>query len=436
MNRRHFLKAAGLAATASTLPSWFRDELLAQSTVPAPTMKNDRLGIALVGCGGRGTSVAREMVYYGDMVALCDVDEAQIAKAKQHFPNARGYKDFREVMEQKDVDVIICGTVDHWHTLVSLAALRSGKDVYCEKPLTLCIDEGKHLVDEERRSGQILQTGTQQRSDPRFRLACELVRNKMIGDLKEIDVYLPAGLHEGPFQKATVPEGFDWDMWQGQTQAVDFVPQRGHRTFRYWWEYSGGTMTDWGAHHNDIALWATGFERSGPVSAAGRTLIDMIPGGYTAASQYALEYVYPSGVVHRCRSTLDSAWNGAEVNPFGQLHGVRFQGTAGWLWVTRGHMESSIPEILKEPLPSGAERLYVSNDHVENFVESVRSREKAICDAEIGHRSATMCHLGVTAVRLGRKIHWDPITESYIGDEEAAATQQRPMRKPWDYSLV
>jgi predicted dehydrogenase len=436
MNRRHFIKTAGLAASVSSLPFWFEEELAAQSSVAKPKMKNDRLGIALIGCGGRGTGDARGAAYYGDVVALCDVDEAQIAKAKEIWPNAKGVKDFRKVMEMKEVDVVICGTVDHWHTMVSLAAMRAGKDVYCEKPLTLCIDEGKRLAAEEAKTCRILQTGTQQRSDPRFRLACELVRNKRIGELKEIDVYLPAGQRLGPFASSPVPAGFDWDMWQGQTPEVDFVKEKAHKLFRYWWEYSGGTMTDWGAHHNDIALWATGFERSGPVSAEGRTLIDMIPGGFTAASEYELEYVYPNGVIHRCRSTTANAWNGSVVKPFGQRHGIRLQGSAGWIWVTRGHIESSIPEILTEPLPSGAERLYESNDHMENFIESVRSRKKAICDAEIGHRSATMCHLGVTAVRLGRKIVWDPVAEVYVGDAEAAATVKREMRKPWDYSMI
>ncbi|MDA0347808.1 MAG: Gfo/Idh/MocA family oxidoreductase [Verrucomicrobia bacterium] len=436
MKRRTFIKTAGLATGASTLPGWFTEELLAQPTVAKPKMANDRIGIALVGCGGRGTGDARNAAYYGNMVAVCDVDDTQIAKAKEIWPKARGVKDFRKVMEMDDVDVVICGTVDHWHTLVSLAAMRAGKDVYCEKPLTLYIDEGKHLVEEEKRSGRILQTGTQQRSDPKFRLACELVRNKRIGELKEIDVYLPAGQREGPFAPTPVPNGFDWDMWQGQTPALDYVKERTHLYFRYWWDYSGGTMTDWGAHHNDIALWATGFERSGPVSAKGRTLVDMIPGGFTAASEYELEYVYPNGVVHRCKSTTANAWNGRVVKPFGQQHGVRLQGTNGWIWVTRGAIESSIPEILTEPLPSNAERLYASNDHMENFIESIRSRKKAICDAEIGHRSSTMCHLGVTAVRLGRKLNWDPVKEKYIGDPEAAATASREMRKPWDYSMV
>ena len=435
--RRNFLKVAGLSAAASTLPSWFTEECLAQSQ-PNPTQSaNDRLGLALVGCGGRGIGVTRGAAnLYGEVVAVCDVDEARIARAKEFWPAAKSFTDFRKVMELDEVDVVICGTVDHWHTLVSLAALRAGKDVYCEKPLTLCIDEGKRLVDAVKETGRILQTGSQQRSDPRFRLACELARNQRIGKLVEIDVYLPVGKRAGPFPSAPIPAGFDWDMWQGQTPSVDYVPERAHSTFRYWWEYSGGTMTDWGAHHNDIALWASGFERSGPISAKGKPLIDMIPGGYTAASQYALEFRYANGLVHRCRSSIANAWNGHLENRFKQRHGVRFQGTAGWIWVTRGHIESSIPEILTTPLPSSAERLYTSNNHMENFIDCARSRKEPICPAEIGHRSATVCHLGVIATRLGRKIEWDPDREEIVGDPEAAAMVAREMRKPWDYNMI
>jgi predicted dehydrogenase len=436
MNRRKFIRNAAVIAGASTLPSWYLEECLAHTAGKYSRSANDKLGVALVGCGGRGTGVGEAAAYYGEMVAVCDVDDNQLAKAKVNWPKAKAFKDFRKVMEEKNVDVVVCGTVDHWHTLVSLAAMRAGKDVYCEKPLTLTIDEGKHLVREEKKSKRILQTGTQQRSDPRFRLACEIARNKIIGELKEIDVYLPAGQRLGPFEKKPVPNGMDWDMWQGQTPYVDYVEERAHRLFRYWWEYSGGTMTDWGAHHNDIALWATGFERSGPISAEGRALIDMIPGGFNAASEYELEYVYPNGIRHRCRSTTANAWNGAVVDPNRQQHGLRLTGTNGWVWVTRGDIQASDPDILNTPLPSSAERLYKSDNHMTNFVESVRSRKKAICDAEIGHRSATMCHLGVTAVRMGRKIEWNPEKERFVNDREAAATISRPMRKPWDYSMV
>ena len=238
------------------------------------------------------------------------MDESHVAAAKRQFPGAEGYADFRKLLERKDLDAVICGTVDHWHTLVAIAAMKAGKDIYCEKPLTLTIDEGKHLVKVQKETGRILQTGTQQRSDVYFRLACDLVRNQRIGKLEKVEVWLPAGLRQGPFSTAPVPKGFDFDFWMGQTAKVDYVPQRTHFSFRYWWEYSGGTMTDWGAHHNDIALWAIDPPEGGPVSVEGKQLVQMIPGGFTAASEYEVRYTYANGVVHECRSTVGSEWHG------------------------------------------------------------------------------------------------------------------------------
>jgi predicted dehydrogenase len=334
-------------------------------------------------------------------------------------------------MERKDVDIVICATVDHWHTLVSLAAMRAGKDVYCEKPLTLTIDEGKRLVEAQKKTQRILQTGSQQRSDKNFRLACEMVRNGRLGKIKEIDVWLPAGRREGPFKKAPVPKSFDWNMWQGPTPAVDYVPERTHVTFRYWWDYSGGTMTDWGAHHNDIARWALG--RDGPIKVSGKPTIEMIPDGFTASSEYAVEYRYADGVIHRCRSTTANNWAGGVVDPKGQQHGVKFTGADGWIFVTRGKIEASDPELLKKELPATATRLYVSNDHMGNFFDCVRSRKAPICEPEVGHRSATVCHLGVIAMRLGRELTWDPAKEQFVDDAEANKWLVREPRKPWSY---
>jgi len=310
---------------------------------------------------------------------------------------------------------------------------RAGKDVYCEKPLTLTSDEGKRLVDEQKKSRRVLQTGSQQRSDKSFRLACELVRNTRLGKLKSVDVWLPAGRREGPFKKAMVPKGFDWDMWQGPTPAVDYVPERTHVTFRYWWEYSGGTMTDWGAHHNDIALWGIG--EAGPVKVTGKPTVEMIPDGFTAASEYAVEYTYASGIVHRCQSTPANAWNGGVVNPKGQQHGVKFVGADGWIFVTRGRIEASDPELLKKELPESATRLYTSNDHMGNFFDCVRSRKTTVCDAEVGHRSATVCHLGTIAMRMGRSLTWDP-TKQVFTDAEANKWLAREPRKPWSYDAI
>ncbi|MDP6717920.1 MAG: Gfo/Idh/MocA family oxidoreductase, partial [Pirellulaceae bacterium] len=369
--------------------------------------------MALIGCGGRGRGVAKNASQFGNLIAVCDVDDAQLALAQQQWPKARAFKDFRSVVARQDVELVVCGTVDHWHTLVSSAAMRAGKDVYCEKPLTLTVEEGKHLVSVARETGRILQTGSQQRSDPRFRLACELVRNGRIGKLKHVDVFLPAGRREGPFKSSTPPPHLNWDMWQGQTPDVAYVKERTHVTFRYWWAYSGGTMTDWGAHHNDIALWGMGLERSGPVSVKAEPLIEMIPNGFTAASLYDVQYTYGNGVTHRCSSTSANAWNGAVVDRNGQQHGVKFIGTDGWIWVTRGAIKASDPEMLVEPLPSNAKRLYVSDNHMGNFFASVASRKQPVCDVEIGHRSASVCHLGVIAMRLRRELKFDPATESF-----------------------
>ena len=317
--------------------------------------------------------------------------------------------------------------------------MHSGRDVYSEKPLTLTIDEGKRLVAAVNETGRILQTGSQQRSDARFRLACELVRNGRLGALERVRVWLPMGLHDGPFDQQPVPEGLDWEMWLGQASKVPYVPERCHSNFRYWYDYSGGTMTDWGAHHNDIALWGLGLERSGPVTVEGRSLVKPIPGGYTAASQYQVRYTYPNGVEHLCHSTTANSRSGGRVRepgPGERYHGVQFEGTDGWIYVTRGNIEPSDPALLQTPRPADAERLYASEDHLGNFFECLRTRKAPICDAEVGHRSASVCHLGVIAIRLGRKLQWDPRQESFVDDREANTYIAREMRKPWTYASV
>jgi len=437
-SRRSFLKTAGAVTAASSLPSWLIEECAAQrpgrreESLPP----SEKVNLALIGCGGQGRGDARNAGRYGQIVAVCDVDAKHLAAAQKDFPGAEGYADFRKLLERKDVDAVICGTVDHWHTLVAMASMKADKDIYCEKPLTLTIDEGKHLVEVQRQTKRILQTGTQQRSSTHFRLACDLVRNGRIGKIQKVEVWLPAGLRQGPFKTSPVPEGFDYDFWLGQTPKVEYVKERTHFSFRYWWEYSGGTMTDWGAHHNDIVLWALEMDGSGPVSIEGKQLIDMIPGGFTAASEYEVTYTYANGVVHTSKSTNASEWHGGVKDPNGQQHGIKFHGTEGWLWVTRGIIEASDRQLLTQKLPEDAKRVYVSNDHIGNFIDCVKSRKTPICPAEVGHRSASLCHLGVIAIRLGRKLNWDPAKEQFVGDDEAQSWVARQMRKPYDYSMV
>jgi len=437
-SRRRFIQSSAALLAASTLPRWFVEQSRAETVTPArPPGANDKPSVALIGCGGMGRADARSAARFGNITALCDLDDARLNETRATYPQAAIFKDFRRVVERKDIDIVICGTVDHWHTLISLAAMKQGKDVYCEKPLTLTIDEGKHLVRGARETRRILQTGSQQRSDKNFRLACELVRNGRIGKLKEIDVWLPAGRKEGPFKTSPVPTGFDYETWQGPVIRTPYVKERTHGSFRYWWDYSGGTMTDWGAHHNDIALWALGLDRSGPVSVEGRPLVEMIPGGFSASSEYDVTYIYENGVVHRCRSTNFDDPSGGVKEKSGQRHGVKFIGSNGWIWVTRGAIQASDPDFLTQPLTGGAlQRLYVSNDHMGNFFDCVRSRKHPICDAEVGHRSATVCHLGVIAIRLGRKLRWDPGTESFVGDRDANRWLSREMKRPWNYSSV
>jgi len=438
ISRRNFLKTAGVLTASSTLPSWFVEECNAQRRRPeAESLPPDeRLNLALIGCGGQGTGDARNASRYGQIVAVCDVDAKHLANAQKTFPGAEGYSDFRKLLERKDIDAVICGTVDHWHTLIAMASMKAGKDIYCEKPLTLTIDEGKRLVEVQKQTNRILQTGTQQRSSAHFRLACDLVRNGRIGKIQKVEVWLPAGLRQGPFQTSPVPEGFDYDFWLGQTPKVEYVKERTHFSFRYWWEYSGGTMTDWGAHHNDIVLWALEMDGSGPVSIEGKQLIDMIPGGFTAASEYEVTYTYANGVVHTSKSTTASEWHGGVKDPKGQQHGIKFHGSVGWIWVTRGLIEASDRQLLTQKLPEDAKRVYVSNNHMGNFIDCVKSRKAPICPAEVGHRSASLCHLGVIAIRLGRKLNWDPVKEQFIGDNEAQSWVARQMRKPYDYSMI
>jgi predicted dehydrogenase len=426
-----------LRAAAAGVPAWFAAELASAQERPPKAEEKPR--IALVGCGSMGRGDGNNAQRFGTVVAVCDVDSGRAAQASKQFAGAKVYSDFRNLLEtEKGIPVVINATPDHWHTLVNLAALKAGKDVYSEKPLTLTVDEGKRVVAAVKEHKRILQTGSQQRSDARFRLACEVVRNGRIGKLTTVTIVLPQGLNAGPFKTAPVPKGLDWDAWQGPTSATEYVPERCHFSFRYWTEYSGGTLTDWGAHHNDIALWAIAPETDGPESVEGRLLLKPIPGGYTAPAAYEATFTYANGVVHRCISTTASTITGtpAKGKPGEMPHGVKFEGTDGWLFVTRGKIEASKPEILNDKFVEKDARLPVSTDHMGNFFESVRSRKQPICPAEVGHRSASICHLAGIAIQLGRKLKWDPVKEEFVGDKEANALLARQQRKKWSYETI
>ena len=236
-----------------------------------------------------------------------------------------------------------------------------------------------------------------------------------------------------------MPAELDWDAWQGQARATDFVPERAHSKFRYWLDYSGGTMKDWGAHHHDIALWGMGLDRTGPVAIEGKRLIEEIPGGYDAPSQYRIAYTYANGVTQTTESTMRNRFDGSVAEDQSKelpLHGVKFEGSDGWIFVTRGKIEASRQELLDEPLTTKTVELYVSNDHMGNFFDCIRSRKAPICEAEIGHRSVSVCHLGVLAIRLGRKLTWDAEKEEFVNDNEANTHLAREQRKPFSYEML
>jgi predicted dehydrogenase len=439
ISRRTFLNHCATVAAATGLPLWFvQRELDAAQQVPAATSPNDRPGVALIGCGGMGMNDAKNASRFGDIVAVCDVDESRAAAAAKQFTVGEKapaqFSDFRKVLERKDVQIVVQVTPDHWHTIINLAALAAGKDLYAEKPLTLTIDEGKRMVKAVRDRRRVLQTGTQQRSHKLFRLACLLARNNRIGKLTNVTVFVPSGLREGPFTPTPVPPGFHWDMWLGQAPKVEYLKERTHGTFRWWFDYSGGPVTDWGAHHNDVARWAIGLD--GPTEIEARPLIEPIPGGFTTPPDFEATLTWANGVKQVVKTTPDDSPYGVVLKPEGQRNGVRLEGTDGWIWVNRGTIEASDPALLDAPLENPAVRLDVSDDHMANFFEAVRTRKDPISPVEAGHQSAVVGHLIVIALRTGLKLTWSPSTEKFVGEHAGEANKHlaREMRKPYDYS--
>jgi len=434
ISRRKLLENSLAALAAAGLPAWFVEESLAAESeriqrIPRRIGPNDQINFACIGTGGsrggfrQGLNVTRWAASHPGVkvVAVCDVDKQHLDEAANVFgPDCAKYSDFRELLARKDIDAVVIGTPDHWHAYIAIAAMKAGKDVYCEKPLTLTIAEGRKIVEVAKKTGAVFQTGSQQRSDARFRLACELVRNGRIGRIKRVETHIPGAPSGGPFQPKPIPEGFNWDMWLGQAPWTEYIPERTHGTFRYWYEYSGGMVTDWGAHHNDIAQWGLGMDGSGPirVESVGKLPTPYGPNCFNVHTEFDITYTYPNGVTLLCTNKGEN--------------GVLFEGEEGWIFVNRGTIRASDERLLKDPLPSNAVRLYVSNDHMGNFIDCIRTRKQPICHAEIGHRSVTVCHIGNISLRLGgRKLEWDPKKERFKGDAEANKMLSRPARKPW-----
>lgn len=395
-----------------------------QDDEPPPS---ERIGLGLIGCGGMGRAdLSALMGKRGvQVLAVCDPDRSHRDAAKQdvatHAAKSGGtascetYNDFRELLARPDIDAVIVASPDHWHALHVVHAVRAGKDVYGEKPLSLTVREGRAMSDAVARHARVFQTGSQQRSDSRFRHACELVRNGRLGRTLSVTCGLPAGESTGDHPPKPVPEGFDYDLWLGPAPWAPYCDQRTHYVFRHNLDYSGGKLTDWGAHHIDIVQWALGATESGPTRIEGHGEFPT-SGIWNAAVQYDVTCTYDSGVQLLITSQAPN--------------GVLFEGERGWLFVTRGAIDGS-KSILDEPIAPNEIRLQVSGDHHQDFLDAVRSRRQTVAPIEQAHRSISIAHLGNIAMLTGRQLRWDPLREQIRGDEVASRMLERTMRGPW-----
>ncbi|HSW46422.1 MAG TPA: Gfo/Idh/MocA family oxidoreductase [Phycisphaerae bacterium] len=437
VRRRDFLKgAAGSLAVAAALPTIIPATALGRNGKKPPS---ERIVLGMIGTGdlGRrhhlgGTLLKHEDIQGRvDVAAVCDVDRNYVDEAARVCMERTGkrvaiYHDFRKLLERKDLDAVFIVTPDHWHAIPAIAAMEAGLDVYCEKPLSLTVEEGKAMVAAARRYGTVFQVGSQQRSNDGFHRACELVRNGKIGKIKRIDTVLHS-VSEGEWKPArTPPPELDWNFWLGQAPYRDYHPNLVHYLFRWQFDYSGGVMTDWGAHHNDIAQWALNMDESGPVYVDGTRAEFGDEGPRDVALNFDVHYKYANGVDLYCHTDKQEYDDGTR---FG--NGVKFTGDNGWIFVSRGDIKASDPDLLKIELGPGDVRLYKSDNHHLNFLDCVQSRERCICDVEIGHRSVSVCHIGNISMRLGRPLKWDPEKQQFVGDDEANAMLSRTMRAPW-----
>ena len=428
LTRRQFVKRAGATAAAPYfLPSL---GLAAQDAArPAPS---ERITMGVIGCGGMGRGDMNQFLDMPDVqvVAVCDPDIVQRNAAQQEvearyaaesasgtFQGCDSYSDFRELLARDDIDTVIQATPDHWHALVVVNAARAGKDIYGEKPLSLTIAQGRVMSDTVARYGRVFQTGSQQRSDSNFRFACELVRNGRIGKVHTVTCGLPTGSTTDSKPPIDVPDGFDYDLWLGPAPEAPYCDGRTHWNFRWILDYSGGQVTDWGAHHIDIAHWGLGLTGTGPLEVEGKGEFPT-DGLWNAAVNYRFVARYASGVELVATNDFEN--------------GVKWEGEDGWVFVTRGRIDAHPKSLLQEEMGAGDIHYPQSpTGHHRNFIECVRSRREPIAPIEQAHRTITVAHLGNIAMQLGRKVRWNPDTERFVDDPQAERMRDRAMRGPW-----
>ena len=447
ISRRSAIKASVGMAAASLCPGSIPRALGFESA-------NARPRIGVVGCGIRWDKrvyvpdgrygVGREFPKFGDIVAVCDVDANRLDRAKEIVKGWQGKApigagDYRQIIDDPKIDVVHISTPDHWHAKVAIEAMLAGKDVYCEKPMTLTIEEGKLICQVCRKTGAVFQVGTQQRSARQFIKAIALIREGRLGTLRHVQCAIGEGPASPTLPVAEPPKHFDWNQWLGPAPQVEYLFKAGapniikswsrtHYEFRWWYDYSGGKLTDWGAHHVDIATWGMNKTDTGAVS-INPVMIEhpvefkdghpIVADRYNTASKFLIKAVYADGMQLTIRHDTDN--------------GILFEGTKGRIFVNRGKLVGKpVEDLASNPLPGDAlEKVYKNReltDHVSNFFEAVAARKEPISDVYSHHRALTTCHLAGIAARVGRPIKWDPKHEQIVGDELAQSLVGRQKR--------
>ncbi len=428
--RRRFLKqlstaAVGIAAFPSIVPA----SVLGREGKTPPS---DKIVMAGIGFGMMGIPNMKNFLEKDNVqwVAVCDLDKEHLLQAKNIVDDKYGnsncavYHDFREICQRDDIDAVSLAVPDHWHAVVAIACARAGFDIYGEKPFTHSLLEGRALSDTVKRYGTVWQTGSWQRSVANFHKGCELVRNNRIGKIKRVEVGLPSGHYDfaGTKGRETLgppPPQLDYDFWLGPAPYAPYCPARVHRNWRWNMDLGGGQLMDWIGHHLDIAHWGLGFDDTGPLEIEGY-------GEYTRAgvwnspTRYYLKADYADG------TPIIIAGGHDEISM-----GTKWIGEYGWVYVDRGKFETHPAYLKTDPIRPEEFHLYKSRDHHQNFLDCVKNRKSTVAPAETAHRSASVGHLGVIAIELGRKIRFNPNTETILEDPEGSRLLGRSFRSPW-----
>ena len=430
MRRRDFLKTLpAAAAVAAGFPTIVKASALGRDGAVPPS---DKIVMAGIGFGMQGIPNMRAFLEKDEVqwVAVCDLDKNHLEQARSIVNDNYGntscatYHDFRELFARRDLDAVSIAMPDQWHAILSISAARSGLDIYGEKPLTHSLAEGRALCNAVKRYGRVWQTGSWQRSVDNFHRASELVRNGRIGKILRVEVGLPEGHYDfartfGEWDIKTPPPELDYDFWIGPAPYVPYCKARVHMNWRWNMDFGGGQLMDWIGHHLDIAHWGLGFDYAGPVEIQGRGEFPTT-GIYNSATRYWVDAKYADGTPFVLAGGYDEIQSG-----------TKWIGEYGWIWVDRGGFETQPAYLVNEIIGPGEIKLIKSRDHCQNFVDSVKSRALTIAPAEVAHRSASVGHLGVIAIETGRKIKWDPATETISGDAEANRLLSRAYRGPW-----